>query len=269
VATRYRGKIKYYEVWNEPNNKKFFTGSKSKLVELARAAAATLKSVDPSIKILTPGCVGEDGALYLGEYLKLGGAKCADIVSFHFYTWGKPEASLDRIREVRKVMEENGLADRPLWNTETGWKIQANNAKGSSLVPYAIASEYLARSHLMYRALGISRFYFYAWDNKSMGLVEGDGEDKPCAAAYARIQNWLTGKAMTACKRDAKGVWRVTLMQGERRHWVIWHPDMRMTIDRPAAGVELQTIHGEVRSIAGTTQLDIGPGPILVSTSAR
>jgi hypothetical protein len=269
IAQRYKGKIKYYEIWNEPNARKFFTGSKQKLVDLTRVAAATLKAVDPEIQILTPACVGEDGARYLNEYLKLGGAKYTDIVTFHFYTWGAPEASLEMIRQVKKIMLENRLSSKPLWNTETGWKIQSRKAKGPAITSYHTATEYLARSYLMYRALGVSRFYFYAWDNKKMGLIEADGKDKTCAAVYKRIQDWLTGKEMTGCHTDAKGVWRITLTHGNKKYLVIWHPDMNMTIDRPAGALTMETIHGQTRNISRVSGLAIGPAPILISMSPR
>lgn len=54
VATRYRGKIKFYEIWNEPNDRTFYTGSIPKMVELTNEAAAVLKRVDPTITVISP-----------------------------------------------------------------------------------------------------------------------------------------------------------------------------------------------------------------------
>ena len=36
VATRYRGKIFNYEIWNEPNDPQYFSGTIPKLVQLTQ-----------------------------------------------------------------------------------------------------------------------------------------------------------------------------------------------------------------------------------------
>jgi hypothetical protein len=264
VAKRYKGKIKYYEIWNEPNLEKFYSGSKEGLVELTKAARATLKSIDPTIEVLTPACTGDDGTQYLNDYFKLGGAKYIDVVTYHFYTWGAPESSIESIREVRKVMMENGLGNKPLWNTETGWRMQSSADKNSALLSYETASTYIARAFLVYGALNISRFYIYSWDNRGMGLIERNGEDKPCAAVYQRMQVWLTGKEMTDCYVDTRGVWRLTLTHGTKRYLVIWHPDVVVAIDKPDDATRVQTIYGITKTISEKQTIEIGPSPVLV-----
>ena len=68
VATRYISKIKYYEVWNEPNlgnngtttsgSSFFFSGTFAKLSEMVRRANQAIKAVDPTAKILSPAVQG-------------------------------------------------------------------------------------------------------------------------------------------------------------------------------------------------------------------
>ena len=52
VATRYRGKIFNYEIWNEPNDPQYFSGTIPKLVQLTQLARQTLKQVDSRNQIL-------------------------------------------------------------------------------------------------------------------------------------------------------------------------------------------------------------------------
>ena len=52
VATRYKGRIKAYEIWNEPNLENFYSGTPEVMVNLAREAYSVLKEVDPSIVVV-------------------------------------------------------------------------------------------------------------------------------------------------------------------------------------------------------------------------
>ena len=51
VASRYKGRIRTYELWNEPNIPKFFSGSVDMLVKLTQIAREELKKVDPNIQL--------------------------------------------------------------------------------------------------------------------------------------------------------------------------------------------------------------------------
>jgi len=46
VGTRYKGRIKYWEIWNEPDIFLFYNGSIQKMVELAKVAYEILKEID-------------------------------------------------------------------------------------------------------------------------------------------------------------------------------------------------------------------------------
>jgi hypothetical protein len=54
VVQRSNGRIKYWEIWNEPDNSDFWSGMNAQLVALAQSAYSIIKSADPSSKILLP-----------------------------------------------------------------------------------------------------------------------------------------------------------------------------------------------------------------------
>ena len=61
VATRYKGRIRQYEFWNEPNARgprPFFTGKLDKAVELTCIAYKTLKEVDAANTLAGPAGTG-------------------------------------------------------------------------------------------------------------------------------------------------------------------------------------------------------------------
>jgi hypothetical protein len=125
VGTRYEGKIKYWQIWNEPqfeskpnippdNCANFFTGTPERLLSLAQQARDILKQIDPANVIIGPSA----GAVRDAEsFLKIGGSKSVDIISYHFYTCD-PEASYKRdIPLVRSLMNTYGAGNKPLWDS--------------------------------------------------------------------------------------------------------------------------------------------------------
>src|SRR6267154_4606149 len=54
VVTHAAGKIKYWELWNEPNLKEFWAGDVSTLVMMAQHAYKIIKAAQPSAIILSP-----------------------------------------------------------------------------------------------------------------------------------------------------------------------------------------------------------------------
>lgn len=228
VGVRYRGRIKNYEIWNEPSDKTHYTGSVEALVKLACEARRVLKAIDPEIRIVSPASAGAGGHVaYLERFLKAGGKDCIDVVAHHFYVprFG-PEAMVPIIRQVREVMQKNGVGHLPLWNTETGWWIANSDgtpedtrlARGwRRLEQKQEAGEVLQRAFILARAEGVDRFYWYAWDNGNMGLIEPSlGSLKPAAGAWIKAVNQMKGKVVKGCTRSLAGQWSCELMDVDR-----------------------------------------------------
>ncbi len=217
VGTRYRGKIKLFEIWNEPNAKDHYTGNVEKLVELTCEAHRILKGIDPGIRIVSPAVVGATQVQYLDKFLSLGGKNCIDVVGYHFYVPKlRPEAMVPVMRDVREVMRRNGLQDKPLWNTETGWWIA--NGDGTPDHPMVAkggwkkldldreAGEYLEHAFLLARAEGVERFYWYSWDNPyGLGMLDPtSGKPKPMVEAWRRTVSRLLGATDLKCGQNGK-----------------------------------------------------------------
>lgn len=236
VASRYRGRIQEYEVWNEANLRGFFSGSQQDLLALASSAYETIKSVDPSATVTSPAVTGQlAGATWLGQYLALGGARYADAVTFHFYTSpAPPERMLASIDSVRAVMASNNLAKAPLWNTETGWFLQnrfttitpSSNPKAfkGRVLDASESIEWPARALILGWCAGLDRFYWYAWDNREMGFTEADGHTvKPPAMNYATVRRWLVGARLPSCGRASTGLWTVSVLRsGGEESVLVW-----------------------------------------------
>lgn len=114
-----KGRVRYYEIVNEPNL--YMTPENyTRYLKLAWEAA---KKADPSCRIVGICSTGDLGG-QLGEFVeacgKLGAFRYLDILSFHPYSAqldSFPTPAEDQIREVRKIVDKY-RKNVPLWNSE-------------------------------------------------------------------------------------------------------------------------------------------------------
>jgi hypothetical protein len=130
------------------------------------------------------------------------------------------------------------------------------------------ASAYIVRAYILNWAAGVERYYYYAWDNDFMGLVEKDGTLKPPAQAYAQTYRWLVGARMDSCTRNEAGTWIVHLtLKGDHPAVIAWNPDTAIKLTPPAdwhvTGV--QTLTGETRGLVPGEAVEINSTPVLLS----
>jgi hypothetical protein len=260
VATRYKGRIKTYEIWNEPNLANFYTGTPEAMLNLAREAYTVLKQVDPSITVVSPSAVGPTGIPWLEEYLKLGGGKYADVIGYHFYIHAQePEAMLGFIDQVHELMQKNNIADKPLWNTEAGWlegRVDDSDGPG-----------YMARAYLLNWAAGVTRFYWYAWDqqNARVRMTESDeSTSTPTARAYTELVHWMVGARMVSARQDGD-VWICQLDRDGSNSYVLWNAGRNKNFEVPKSwGVtSARRLSGDASAFSGG-KIEVGSVPILL-----
>jgi len=280
VGTRYKGRVHYYEIWNEPNARNFYTGTVEVMVNLVRIASQELREVDSSNQVISPSAVADVGIPWLEEFLRKGGGQYIDIIGFHLYVGSQtPEAMIPLIAKVRGVMAQYRVRDKPLWNTEAGWPIE-NHIKEASApapLPEALtdgdASAYVARAYILNWAAGVSRFYWYAWDNKLTGLTEANGvTPKRPAYAYAEVENWLVGAQMTSCAVDDRKIWIAHLTREKGYEgWILWDPNGQTVFRIPTAWAvrRLRDLEGNQRILAAAEEVQIGPSPVLLERAAH
>lgn len=142
-ARRYRGRVKAWGVWNEPNLASFWAGTRAQYVDvLLRPAAEEIRKADPDALVCGPDLAhltggGADWYGWLLDVLVEAGG-VLDVVTHHVYDRGdngdvkrKLDASTtfggrpqywDLVSpSVIEVLREAGAEDKPFWLTETGW----------------------------------------------------------------------------------------------------------------------------------------------------
>ncbi len=271
LAERYKGKIKYWEIWNEPDLTLFYTGTPKKMVELVKEAYLILKEVDPENKIISPSVTGYVALLpWLKSFLDQGGKDYIDIIGTHFYVWFKtdtPEKVISTINTIREYANANGLNDIPIWNTECG--IRKENVTDPEL-----AIGYIARLSLVQWYYGIERFMIYSWDNNyQIRMVDKDYKvENNVALAFRETQKWLIGATVKDMIKVGNNVWIARLKRNDAEARIIWHsndsnPQYKINYEIPADWnylIKMKKLNTETIDIPLNRKIEIGVSPVLL-----
>jgi len=277
VARRYKGRIQFYELWNEPHftnfardrtGPAFFTGNVRTMVEMARIAKSVLKEEDENAKLLTPGFV--NGPDRLDLFLRSGGKQYVDAIAYHFYA-ATPEKMMVEVKQVQQVMANNGVGHLPLWNTEQGWEV---HDKTKPLPPGVfvrlserVAAAYTAQSLALAAAGGIDRFFYYSWDSGNTGLIElKSGLLNKQGFAYQQALRWLRDTQIGECTVENLNVMVCPLHRNDRKAWIVWSKSGALKFDIPESWgvVQYEKLNGGVvgaqpNALIPGIQIDIEP----------
>jgi hypothetical protein len=181
---------------------------------------------------------------------------------------------LPLIARVQDVLRVHGIADRSLWNTETGWYVARAQPASGKPHPGSLseteAAATVARAFVLARAAGVERFYWYAWDNEDTGLADRDGVARAPGRALAEVQRWLVGARLDGCRRASGGAWTCSLVRDGRAQWIIWNPSGRaeLPVPPPWRVATRRDLVGTVRPVrADAPSLEIGPAPQLLEAA--
>lgn len=141
LATRYRGTVRYYQIWNEPNLIGEWGGrppNPAEYLAMLRAVGQAIRDADPEARIVLAGLAPtiETGPenlsdlLYLRTLYQLGAKGDFDVAaSMSYGLWTGPRdfrvddqrVNFPRAVLWREAMLEFGDAQTPVWAAEYGW----------------------------------------------------------------------------------------------------------------------------------------------------
>ena len=116
AVTRFKCRVKYWEIMNEPN----FSMSPADYVALLKELYPLIKGIDPQAQVMGPTVCGIQLPWY-EKFYQLGGKDFVDILSIHDYEGNEaidPGHWIWKIGELRKIMGRYGDATKPIWQTE-------------------------------------------------------------------------------------------------------------------------------------------------------
>ena len=270
IATHAAGRIKYWEIWNEPQDVNYYCGDMPTMVMMAQDASRIIKGIDPTALILSPGVTGGPGPAWLSTFLSAGATASVDVIAFHGYWSATAEDVVNVISSYQTIMVANGVATWPIWDTESSWAGFGNLGTPTSSQQVG----FIAKYYLLHWSQGVSRFVWYAYDGGPTwgGLWTAAGGESPAAMAYAQAYRWMVGASLaTPCSKDVTtGIWTCTLSRaGGYTAEAVWIPDptdeVALAFPVPAQYTVYRNLAGNVYTISNHSVL-IGDQPILLET---
>ena len=216
VASRYKGQITSYQVWNEANLKDFYLGTPRKLARLTKQARAALREVDPRAKLVAAsttvrsgGPVGKFGSAYGAAMKRVGWP--VDAVSAHLYppATAGPGTRVAYIKVIKAYYAKHGAGGKPLWDTELNYGDRRARMPIKRVITGAAAARYVARTYLDSMRFGVSRVFWFGWDMHILGTdmtSTNSGRITAGGRAFIELQDWLVGKRWLGCSTNGGGV---------------------------------------------------------------
>jgi hypothetical protein len=202
AVNRYKNRVKYWSLWNEPNLKRFFALGKDVFVsKIFLPAAQTLKTNSPDSLIVGPELAhltseNQEWYFWLKYILSEAGHRL-DIISHHiykdegvYYIYELLTQGDNFIPAVKKIIDESGHGNKPFWITETGW-----NTKD---VSDAVQAERYLQMLQKRRQMDYPHklFFYEIQDDESSselpwGILRTNLAEKP---AYGIYKDFIAGK---------------------------------------------------------------------------
>lgn len=157
VVSRYKGRIRYYQIWNEPNIYPEWgdqPANPAAYTELLRVAYRRAKEADPDCIIISAALAQnteetppEFGPRNISDLLYLEGMYAAgakghfDVMGAMVYgLWTGPydlrtsrdRANVSRVQLLREIMVRHGDATTPIWAAEVGWNALPEDFAGAA-----------------------------------------------------------------------------------------------------------------------------------------
>lgn len=201
TVSRYKNKVKYWGIWNEPNLKIFFALGKDQFVaRVLLPGVQALRAADPAAFVVGPELshkteTGSEWYFWMKYILDNAGGHF-DVISHHlyedrgvYYMYELLEEGDKLIPAVKTIVTESGQGDKPFWITETGWPTHKYSETMQS-------NRYLDMLHARARKNYPQKVFFYELiddprpEVEPFGILRDNLEPKP---AYLTYRDYIAG----------------------------------------------------------------------------
>ena len=270
LARRYAGRIRHWELWNEPDYAPHYRGTIAEMVEMARIAREELKAADPQNQLVSPGLTAGQGMPWLNAFLAAGGGQHVDVIGFHWYFQTSPEKLAAAIDNVRQLMAAHGVGDKPLWNTE--------GAPGCDTLVFSCASftptieqqrSVMARALMIMWARGVSNHNYYFWETGEPVAKQVESDfltPTPAGIAYAEMVRWMKGARLIDAYQRNDQIYVFRLERNGAQQVVLWSTLPGTVVNVPTAWTvnTMHTLTGTQMPVPAGRQLTLGIEPVLL-----
>jgi len=197
LVTHYKDKIKYWEVWNEPNIA-FWTGPKPMYAKLLIEAYKAIKEADPSATVIGCSTAGIDTGFIK---MVMDNKGPFDALGIHPYRIALNEdIFIKELKDTQKLAESYTKGNKKaLWLTEMGWSTQTPNGVTEEEQASLLAKAYMcAKISKVARNISLYDFvndgYDTTYNENNFGIIYRDLNAKPAYRALSSVCNNLEDK---------------------------------------------------------------------------
>jgi xylan 1,4-beta-xylosidase len=193
------GKLRYVEIWNEPDNMQFWDAGRAEFFSLYVETARALKEEFPHLRVGGPGftpagALSPTGQAFTRAFLDFVQARSAplDFFSWHLYS-NDPHDVTNAARFYRAALDAHGFTAAEShvteWNTEV--KNFPDAATEQSIRLGGRGAAILTAQWIAMQNEGVAQAAFYRGPDPSMnapsfyGLFYADGQPKRAALAFS------------------------------------------------------------------------------------
>jgi len=245
VVSRYKDRVKHWEMWNEPEWSYFWTGTSTDYAQLLKVGYQATKAACPDCTVLFGGLhywlntdyykwvlnvLSDDPAAPQNNYF-------FDVMSVHLYS--RSSNTYDEVNNIRNGMGAYDVGDHPIWLTETGVPVWGDDlVSPKPKYDYAATQEeaaaYVIQSYANAWASDVERYFFFRTNDAGLGeyfgLIRNDHSLRPAYLAYQVATTYLVSPTFTTRVISDSNL-NVTLWGTPRgKVSVLWN-------DSPATGV--------------------------------
>ncbi|MBC7329061.1 endo-1,4-beta-xylanase [bacterium] len=263
VVKRYKGQIKYWEVYNEFAS---FSenGTLKDYAELVKNAYDVAKEIDPECKVGMNW--NEFDLTSLEKVIELGAGGHFDFVCVHPYALldrvmkGREEAFISMMDNFRKLLRKTGQReDIPLWVSEIGQPAKNEPAHESR------QAEALIKAYTLCLVQGIERVFWFEGrgpsygEGGSFGIIGEDWEKRPSFYALQTLTRLLGPNPKYLGWFPLSPLSRSFVFKGEKEAVMIsWAMEEGIEISLPK-GVRVLDLTGKPVSFNGKLSLPKSP----------
>jgi polysaccharide biosynthesis protein PslG len=305
VMTRYRdfnGRrgITAYQVWNEPNNSYFWTGTPAQMAQLTAVVDRVRDEVDPRATVVAPSFAVRlrYQRLWMDAYQQqhtpdgLPVWRHYDVNALSLYPRpryghrsGGPEDAMRLLDIARRQLHRDGVpGSKKIWATEINYGVTGGGLADGSAQPISEQRQVanVLRTYLLGAAHGLSRIFWYRYD---WGRVAGGGtlgntlltdpDDfariRGAGRALRIAQRWLQGRLVGTdghrpCHESRDGTYACTVRHDGVARTIYWNPRHNVRVRVPRAGHRTTVAGRRVTRRATSRMVRVTFRPVIVRT---
>ncbi|WP_240022826.1 cellulase family glycosylhydrolase [Serratia marcescens] len=243
TAKRFKGKVKYYEIWNEwmsgtgTHNKSPTPPPVQIYFKLIQQASIAIKRANPDAIVIAGSFnpLVSYGQKWSNDLIKLGMLNYIDGISIHPYSFkstdkslNTPDGNIEKIDEYQAELKRLAGKEVPIYITEIG--VPTSTGK------FGYSEDYVAQYIVKYTLLAKSRGYIKGvwWydlsddgDNSKniehrFGLLNKNESKKPAMESYGKIADLIKNYTIKNYNVTSDGKVNLIFSNGKREARVTW-----------------------------------------------